>query len=198
MSVKLPQLSLIIPVFNEEKIATFYLEKLKLNENLEISVVDGGSGDRMVEICRKFTVKVLNSPQKGRANQMNFGASQAQGEILLFLHLDSELPTDYLTEIKRVLSEPNIIAGAFRFKVDTKSLIFRFLEYFVNGRSRLLGLPYGDQGFFIKAEKFWQLGGFKNLPIMEDYEFVQRVKQEGKIGIANSSVKTSARRWQKL
>ncbi|MGL5035915.1 MAG: TIGR04283 family arsenosugar biosynthesis glycosyltransferase, partial [Microcystaceae cyanobacterium] len=88
--------------------------------------------------------------------------------------------------------------GAFRFKVDTESLIFRFLEYFVNGRSRLLGLPYGDQGFFIKAEKFWQLGGFKNLPIMEDYEFVQRVKQEGKIGIANSSVKTSARRWQKL
>jgi rSAM/selenodomain-associated transferase 2 len=129
---------------------------------------------------------------------MNFGAKQAQGKILLFVHLDSELPSQYLTEIEQILNSENIIAGAFKFQVDSVGVAFRLLEYLVNLRSRFFGLPYGDQGLFIKTETFWELGGFKNLPIMEDYEFIQRLKQQGKIAIANTAIQTSARRWQKF
>jgi rSAM/selenodomain-associated transferase 2 len=193
-----PQISLIIPVFNEASIISFYLEKLDYRDNIEIIIVDGGSSDRTLEYCQQFPVNVFLSPQKGRAAQMNFGASQSRGKFLLFLHLDSELPTEYSTEIQKLLNNQKIIAGAFRFQVDSPGFPFRLLELFVNWRSQFCALPYGDQGLFIKAELFKELGGFKNLPIMEDYEFIQRVKQQGKIAIANLAVKTSGRRWQKL
>ena len=196
-----PLLSIIIPVFNEAKIAKFYLEKLEKlesSDNLELLIIDGGSSDRTVEICQAFPVKVLISPQKGRAAQMNLGAKQAQGKFLLFLHLDSELPSQYLIEIQQTLNNPNIVAGAFKFQVDSTGFTFRLLEYLVNLRSRFLGLPYGDQGLFIKAETFGELGGFKNLPIMEDYELIQRLKQQGQIAIANIAILTSGRRWQKF
>ena len=200
-TVPQPLLSIIIPVFNEAKIAKFYLEKLEKLEsskNLEWLIIDGGSSDRTVEICQPFPVKVLISAQKGRAAQMNFGAKQAQGKILLFVHLDSELPSQFLTEIEQILNSPKIIAGAFKFQVDSVGFAFRLLEYLVNLRSRFFGLPYGDQGLFLKTETFRELGGFKNLPIMEDYEFIQRLKQQGKIAIANTAIRTSARRWQKF
>ncbi|MEB3190823.1 MAG: TIGR04283 family arsenosugar biosynthesis glycosyltransferase [Snowella sp.] len=196
-----PLLSIIIPVFNEAKIAKFYLEKLEKlesNDNLELLIIDGGSRDHTVEICQAFPVKVLISPQKGRAAQMNLGAKQAQGKFLLFLHLDSELPNQYLIEIQQILNNPKNVAGAFKFQVDSAGFTFRLLEYLVNLRSHFLGLPYGDQGLFIKAETFGALGGFKNLPIMEDYELIQRLKQQGQIAIANTAIRTSGRRWQKF
>ncbi len=196
-----PLLSIIIPVFNEAKIAKFYLEKLEKlesSENLEWLIIDGGSSDRTVEICQAFPVKILISPQKDRAAQMNFGAKQAQGKFLLFLHLDSQLPSQYLIEIQQILNNPNIVAGAFKFQVDSVGFTFRLLEYLVNLRSRFFGLPYGDQGLFIKTETFWELGGFKDLPIMEDYEFIQRLKRQGQIAIADTAIRTSGRRWQKF
>ena len=191
-------ISIIIPVYNEEAILENYLTNFPYQENLEVLIIDGGSQDRTVELAQAFPVKVLISPDKGRAQQMNFGASQAQGNILLFLHLDCVLPRDFLLEIKTILQDPPVIAGAFRFQVDMPGIRFRCLEMLVNGRSQFFGLPYGDQGLFIRRETFQTLGGFKNLPIMEDYELVQRLKKQGKLRIASRAVITSGRRWQKL
>ncbi len=191
-------ISIIIPIYQEEKIIEHYLAQLPKQEDLEILVIDGGSQDRTVELAQTFPVKVLISPEKGRAQQMNFGASQANGNILLFLHLDCQLLPTFTQEIEQTLSYPQTLAGAFQFQVDDPSRFFRWLEKLVNWRSRFLGLPYGDQGLFLYREQFQQLGGFKNLPIMEDYELVQRIKKQGKLRIASSAVITSGRRWQKL
>ena len=191
-------ISVIMPVYHEEAIIEKYLANFPYQDNLEVLVIDGGSQDRTVALAQKFPVKVELSPEKGRARQMNFGASQAQGNILLFLHLDCQLPPNFIPEIEQILQDPQTIAGAFRFQVDAPHRSFRWLEKLVNWRSQFLGLPYGDQGLFIYREKFQAIGGFQNLPIMEDYEWVQRLKKHGKLSIAPSAIITSGRRWQKL
>ena len=191
-------ISVIMPVYHEETIIEKYLANFPYQDNLEVLVIDGGSQDRTVALAQKFPVKVELSPEKGRARQMNFGASQAQGNILLFLHLDCQLPPNFIPEIEQILQDPQTIAGAFRFQVDAPHRSFRWLEKLVNWRSQFLGLPYGDQGLFIYREKFQAIGGFQNLPIMEDYELVQRLKKHGKLSIAPSAVITSGRRWQTL
>ncbi len=194
----LPSISIIIPVFNEATIITDYLAQLSSADVLEILIIDGGSRDETVSLAQAFAVKVLASPQTGRAQQMNYGASLAQGDILFFLHLDSQLPPNFAQDIRKTLAIPGVVAGAFRFAVDQPGWLFRGLEKIVNWRSQVLGLPYGDQGLFVPRATFWQLGGFADLPIMEDYEWVERVKQKGKLALAASAMVTSGRRWQRL
>jgi rSAM/selenodomain-associated transferase 2 len=196
------KVSLIIPVFNEALIIEDYLSRIPMKSDLEVIIVDGQSGDETVALCEKikleFKPKIVISPLKGRANQLNFGASLAMGEILCFLHLDSQLPLDYFTQIEELLSRPQAIAGAFSLAIDAPQIPFRWLEKLVNWRSRYFSLPYGDQGLFLKTSVFKTMGGFAPMPIMEDYEFVQRLKKQGTIYISQASVLTSSRRWQKL
>jgi rSAM/selenodomain-associated transferase 2 len=191
-------ISLIIPVYNEAAIAAFYLSRLPYQPNVEILVVDGGSGDATLEICRTFPVQVLLSPQPGRAHQMNYAARQARGDVLLFLHLDTQLPANFQLQIWQVLDQPRVVAGAFRFQVVCPGFKFRLLEQLVNWRSHWCGLPYGDQALFLEVKTFTAIGGFADLPIMEDYEIVQRLKTRGKIGLTQGAILTSGRRWQRL
>jgi glycosyltransferase involved in cell wall biosynthesis len=195
-------ISLIFPVFNEASIIAEYLSKIPMRSDLEVIIVDGQSGDETVALCEKikleFKPKIVISPLKGRANQLNFGASLAMGEILCFLHLDSQLPLDYFTQIEELLSRPQAIAGAFSLAIDAPQIPFRWLEKLVNWRSHFFSLPYGDQGLFLKTSVFKMMGGFVPMPIMEDYEFVQRLKKQGTIHISQASILTSSRRWQKL
>ena len=195
-------ISLIIPVFNEASIIEEYLSKIPMRSDLEVIIIDGQSGDETVALCEKikleFKPKIVISPLKGRANQLNFGVSLAMGEILCFLHLDSQLPLDYFTQIEELLSRPQAIAGAFSLAIDAPQIPFRWLEKLVNWRSRYFSLPYGDQGLFLKTSVFKMMGGFVPMPIMEDYEFVQRLKKQGTIHISQASILTSSRRWQKL
>lgn len=190
--------SLIIPVLNEADFIQSSLQRLPLDHEVEILVVDGGSQDNTVALAQASGVKVLSSPQRGRANQMNWGAVNAIGEILIFLHADTRLPADCLLQIRSLLALPDVVAGAFRLKIEAQPMIYRWLEAAINLRSQLLSLPYGDQAIFLRADRFRAMGGFRDLPIMEDFEFIQRLKQEGKIAIATSAVITSPRRWQKL
>lgn len=196
------KVSLIIPVFNEALIIEDYLSRISMRSDLEVIIVDGQSDDKTVALCEKmqlkFKLKIVISPLKGRANQLNFGASLAMGEILCFLHLDSQLPSDYFTQIEELLSRRQAIAGAFSLAIDAPQIPFRWLEKLVNWRSRFFSLPYGDQGLFLKKSVFKTIGGFAPMPIMEDYEFVQRLKKKGEIYISQASVLTSSRRWQKL
>lgn len=195
-------LSIIIPVLNEAAAIPSTLQPLllapELATEIEVIVVDGGSQDNTVELAQALGARVLVSPRTGRAYQMNFGAAIAQGESLLFLHGDTQLPPDYLDHVQFWLAQPQVIAGAFSLKIAAPGWAYRLLEVLIAGRSRLLSLPYGDQAIFIKTEQFRALGGFQPLPIMEDFELVQRLKRQGKIAIAISPVLTSNRRWQKL
>ncbi|MEY2983558.1 MAG: hypothetical protein RLZZ568_175 [Cyanobacteriota bacterium] len=192
------QLSIIIPVLNEAAIARDYLSQLPYREDIEVLVVDGGSQDQTVAICRQFPVQVLVSPSPGRSQQMNWGARQAQGEILLFLHLDSCLPGNFFPLIPETLADPTVIAGAFQLAIALPHWPYRWLEKAILWRSSWWQLPYGDQGLFLTQQCFQQLGGFAELPLMEDYELVQRLKTLGRVAIAPAAVTTSGRRWQKL
>jgi rSAM/selenodomain-associated transferase 2 len=191
-------ISIIIPVFNESIIVQKFISKLLDNSNIEIIVVDGGSQDKTVELVKELGVKIILSSQAGRAIQMNLGAASATGEILLFLHADTQLPTVYQETIIEILSRPQTIAGAFELAIAGQEKSLRFIEKMVNWRSRFLSLPYGDQALFLKASVFQEMGGFSNLPIMEDFELVRRLRKKGKIAIATTKVITSSRRWQKL
>lgn len=192
------KISIIIPVFNEALIIQEVISKLLDRSNLEIIVVDGGSQDKTVELVKELEVNLILSSVAGRAIQMNLGAASATGEILLFLHADTQLPIGYQETIIEILSRPQTIAGAFELAIAGQEKSLRFIERMVNWRARFLSLPYGDQALFLKTSIFQEMGGFSTLPIMEDFEFIQRLKKRGKIAIATTKVITSSRRWQKL
>ena len=192
------KISIIIPVLNEEKIIKKSLSNILNDSHVEILVVDGGSEDKTPLIAQELGAKVIFSSLANRAYQMNYGASIATGDIFLFLHADTILPNNYQGIIKDILSNSSYLAGAFQLAIDGNQLSLRFVERLVNWRSRFCSLPYGDQGIFIKASVFQEMGGFANLPIMEDFEFIQRLKKRGKIAIASAKVITASRRWQKL
>ena len=191
-------ISVIVPVLNEESGIRACLESLLAwGDRLEIIVVDGGSQDATVEIVHSLPVGLVTA-LGGRGAQMNRGAAIAKGEILLFLHSDTQLPQTFITEIEAVLAQPQAIAGAFPLRIDDPRPSLRWIETFVQWRSQYLSLPYGDQAIFLKTSTFQQMGGYAPLPIMEDYELIQRLKKQGKIYLAQHPVITSSRRWRKL
>ncbi|WP_017293563.1 TIGR04283 family arsenosugar biosynthesis glycosyltransferase [Geminocystis herdmanii] len=191
-------LSVIIPVINEEKNLIKILANLKKYPDIEFIFVDGGSQDNTVKLIKQANFKVILSPILRRSYQMNLGAENAQGEILLFLHGDTLLPPNYHQIIKEIVNQKDFILGAFTLNIDNKKSIFRLLEIMVNVRSNYLSLPYGDQGIFLKKEVFEQLGKYQDIAIMEDFELVKKAQKHGKIYLAKSAVTTSSRRWDKL
>ncbi|HEY9852962.1 MAG TPA: TIGR04283 family arsenosugar biosynthesis glycosyltransferase [Leptolyngbyaceae cyanobacterium] len=191
------KISIIIPVLNEAKNIKQVLSNLPDSSNLEIIVVDGGSQDETVAIVRSLGIKILFS-SGGRAMQMNTGAAMATGDIFLFLHADTILPTGFPAMVTNALAETGIIAGAFKLAIDAEIWGIGLIEKMVNWRSRFCSLPYGDQAIFLKADVFKQIGGFPQLPIMEDFVLIRHLKKLGKITILPVPAITSGRRWQKL
>jgi rSAM/selenodomain-associated transferase 2 len=159
-------------------------------------MVDGGSDDLTVPVAREFTDKVFVA-KRGRGHQMNFGAERASGDVLLFLHVDCLLPDDGFKMIRDALSDERAPAGAFDLSIDHPALGYRIIEAGANMRSRLTSIPYGDQGIFMKKETFDLLGGFSDIPLMEDIELSSRLKTIGRITFLRPPIKTSPRRWQK-
>jgi rSAM/selenodomain-associated transferase 2 len=199
--MKIPKLSIIIPVLNEQnniKNTLTAILKNQNNEEIEIIVIDGGSTDNTISQVKNLGIEIYISPQIGRANQMNLGATKARGDILLFLHGDTIIPHNFARIIIDILAQSEVVGGAFSLKINGKKKAFKFIETMANWRSHLFSLPYGDQGIFLKRSIFEEIGGFKNLAIMEDFDLIQRLKKQGKISIASAKVITSQRRWQKL
>lgn len=192
------EITVIIPVINEEKNLLKLFSNLIQKPEIEFIFVDGGSNDNTVNLIKKAGFKVILSPILRRSYQMNFGAKEAKGKILLFLHGDTILPDNYDEIIINTVEKYNFIVGAFKLKIDSQKPIFRLIETLVNWRSQYLSLPYGDQGIFIKKEIFESINGYEDLAIMEDFTLIKTVKKLGKIYITNASVVTSARRWEKL
>ncbi|BAZ29764.1 glycosyl transferase family protein [Cylindrospermum sp. NIES-4074] len=187
-------ISIIIPTLNEAENIKNAIASTQPSTNIEIIVVDGGSIDDTVEITQKLSVKFIYS-SPGRAGQMNAGAAAASGEILLFLHADSRLPTGFDVMIRTTLQQPGIVAGAFNLRIDASLWGLRLVEWGVKWRSHFWQMPYGDQGIFLTKKIFQQVGNFPELPIMEDFELIRRLKSLGKIALISVPVITSARRW---
>ncbi|HSH28161.1 MAG TPA: TIGR04283 family arsenosugar biosynthesis glycosyltransferase, partial [Wenzhouxiangella sp.] len=190
------KISVIIPVLNEkthiEKVVSEALEGF----DVECVVADGGSDDGTCDLAQRAGALVCHSGP-GRARQMNAGAEQASGDILLFLHADSRLPKEWDTQVRRTLRRPEVALGAFRFGVDENSAGYFLITWGTNLRSRWFKRPYGDQGLFLKRDLFEKMGRFAEVPIMEDVDLVRKARQKGKIVTLNQPLITSARRWKK-
>jgi rSAM/selenodomain-associated transferase 2 len=199
------KISIVIPTLNEAATIGAILANLQPLPNVEIILVDGGSIDDTVKIAQAVGVQIIASPP-GRARQMNLGVEAATGEILIFLHGDTVLPVGFEGLVRSALGcmgegedklENLPIAGAFTLKIDDPLLSLRWIEWLVAWRSRWRQMPYGDQAIFLTAETFRQVGGFMEMPIMEDFELIRRLQRRGRIEILSAPVLTSARRWIK-
>lgn len=194
-------ISIIIPVFNEEKIIAGQLKSLFLitDEDTEVITVDGGSEDRTVEILSGFErITLLKSTKTGRAAQMNCGAGRAKGNILLFLHADASLPKEWKSEILKAVNS-GFVGGGFRIRCGSKENLGRldkFFAYITGLRSRYAKYMYGDQAIFVTKNVFESVSGFPEIPIMEDYEFSKRISGTGKLYYSNLYVDVSYRRFK--
>jgi rSAM/selenodomain-associated transferase 2 len=190
------RISIIVPTLNEQAQLPVTLARIRLTSGDELIIVDGGSVDNTVAIARQFTSCVLSSPP-GRARQMNLGASHAGGDILLFLHADTLLPSGGLEAVRVAMQGPDIVGGAFRLAFVPATPALRAVAWGANMRTRLAKLPYGDQALFVRRRLFEELGGYANVPFLEDVKLVQALRKKGLLAIVPQAVQTSGRRWQR-
>lgn len=188
-------ISIIIPVLNEENTIDKRLENIiKIDGNKEIIIVDGGSSDNTSEIAKKYG-RVIQS-EKGRAKQMNAGAKIAKGDILWFVHIDSKLDNDSISEIENTIKS-GYIGGCFSlyfYDLDT-----RFMKYVANSsnkRAKYLKLIFGDQGIFMRRHIYEKFGGYKDMELMEDWDLSRRIHKLGKMKVLENKIGTSARRFR--
>jgi rSAM/selenodomain-associated transferase 2 len=193
-------LSVIIPTLDEEQVLGQTLANLPSSLLLEIVLVDGGSTDRTLAVANAFCTKVPNAhivrASTGRARQMNEGAKASRGEILFFLHADTQVPNDTPRIIESALTDPAVVGGRFDVRFDTASGWGRIISAFMNWRSRTSGIATGDQAIFVRRHIFEQLGGFTDIPLMEDIDFSRRLKRAGSTVALRQTVTTSFRRWE--
>lgn len=189
-------ISVIIPAVNEELHMAQCIESLMAEVfSGEIIVADGGSTDRTKQIASGYSGVHVVASAKGRGTQMNTGSEHATGDVLLFLHADTIVEQGWSKELCSALVDPSVVGGAFRFCIDNQSPKYRLVEAWVRLRCRLFRLPYGDQAIFIRASVFDKLGGYKEIPLMEDVDLVSRMKNQGRIALLQKKAVTSGRRW---
>ncbi|HEX7314498.1 MAG TPA: TIGR04283 family arsenosugar biosynthesis glycosyltransferase [Pyrinomonadaceae bacterium] len=189
------KLSIIIPALNEARAIGATLEAAaRVKGDVEVIVVDGGSADGTAEVARACGARVV-SAMRGRGAQMHAGALAARGEVLWFLHADTLAPANAAECIARALLTPGAVGGNFRIRFDGASGAARFLTW-LYPRLRLLGLAYGDSGFFVRRAAYERAGGFKPFPIFEDLDLLRALWRQGRFVQADACVVTSSRRFE--
>jgi uncharacterized protein len=191
----LPTVSLVIPVLFDAEAASALLGTLPSSPSVEIIVVDGAADLRLQSIVAAHGRATLHRTDAGRARQMNAGVAAATGEWLLFLHADSTLPAGWLAAIAAL--DDDVIGGWFGFALDDPAWQARVIERLTAWRVKHFQLPYGDQGLFVRRRVFHTLGGFRDVPLMEDVEFVTRLVRVGRVVELPLQLTTSARRWRR-
>jgi rSAM/selenodomain-associated transferase 2 len=160
----------------------------------ELIAVDGGSTDQTIRLARPLSDVIISAP-RGRARQMNAGAAVACGDVLSFVHADTLVPSDFADLIASALND-SFVAGRFDLRLDDHALAYRLLGWLISTRSRLMRTATGDQAIFVRRSIFEQLGGFREIDLCEDVDFVRRLRQFGSLACLRSAVTTSARRWR--
>ena len=194
----MPEISIIIPTYNESQHLPLLLSDLSIiNEKIEIIIVDCNSDDKTRDIANIYQAKVHRSKEKNRGLQLNIGAKKAAGEWFIFLHADSRISQGWLERVKSVISDNENLIYFFKFKINNKKIIYRFLELFVNIRSYIFKDPYGDQGILINRKTYFRNKGYRKIPLMEDLDFTQRLKNKSHLRMLNTPLYTSSRKWEK-
>ena len=191
-----PELSIVMPVLNEEigiAVALDVLASMR-SRGAEVIVVDGGSADRSVELAGAFADQVLGAP-RGRASQMNVGAAAARANVLLFLHADTRLPEGADRMVVKAI-ESGHHWGRFDVRIEGKSAWLSVVATLMNWRSRLTGIATGDQAIFVSRVALEAAGGFPEIPLMEDIELSRRLLRTGRPACLAARVTTSGRRWE--
>lgn len=209
-------IAVVIPVLNEERTLPLTLSRTAHLGFDEVIVVDGGSRDRSREIVASFAtessvqttpppsrlpphapppISLITAPP-GRARQMNEGAKASRGDVLLFLHADTLLPQEARAAVEQALRSPGCVGGRFDVRFDRETALGRAISWLINLRSRWSGIATGDQAIFVRRSVFEQLGGFAEIPLMEDLDFTKRLKRAGPVAALRAQVTTSYRRWE--
>ena len=190
-------LSVIIPTLNESKNLPSLLSDLSEIKNAEIIIIDSLSSDKTKEIAEIYGTNFYKLNEKNRGLQLNFGAQKASGEWLLFIHADSRFKENWSEEINLIMKEKSSKVYFFNFKINNPKKIYRILEFFVNLRCLLFKNPYGDQGLLIQKNIYLKNEGFKKIPLMEDIDFIKRIKNKEHIISLKNSIYTSSRKWER-
>jgi len=192
--------SIIVPVYREQETINPFIRRLTRTFPLEkhqIIVVDGSRNQETLAALDVPGVMGIVS-ERGRGKQMNAGAAKARSGILLFIHADTFLPGNAPGLIQTAFKNRNLVGGAFSLGIASSKWSFRLIEAAANVRSSLTRVPYGDQAIFMRREFFEKMGGFREIPIMEDLEFMTRIRKSGgRISILRDKAMTSPRRWEK-
>ena len=188
-------IAIIIPVFNEAAVLPELTERLQAVGADELIFVDGGSCDESRRLLEHSGVRWLQS-EPGRATQMNAGAEDCIGDIILFIHADTIISYSNISAVRETMKDDSFVGGRFDVRLSGNNIAFRMIEWLINMRSRLTGISTGDQCQFVRRSVFEQMGGFPEQPLMEDIEFSRRLKRQGRIACLNETVITSSRRWE--
>ena len=192
------RLAVVIPALNEAANLSSLLPDLARGcPGAEIVVVDGGSRDDTAAVVARRPGPRLLASARGRALQMNHGARATGGDTLLFLHADTRLPDGAASAIERTLAEPGVVGGRFDVRFDNERPLFRVIAWFMNTRSRASGICTGDQAIFVRRADFEAVGGYPDIPLMEDIELSRRLKRRGRLRALRLRVTTSARKWER-
>ncbi len=191
-------LSIIVPALREAGNLARLLPVLRAAApGAEIIVADASSDDGTREVAARIAGVTVLACERGRARQMNAGARAARGDVLLFLHADTVLPAGFEAATTQALEDPAVVAGHFDVRFDNTRWPFRLIAGLMNLRSRLSGISTGDQALFVRREVFEALGGFPDIPLMEDIEITRRLKRRGRQAALRERVTTSARKWER-
>ena len=192
------KISIIIPTINEANNLPLLLSDLSsIQKESEIIIVDCGSEDKTIDIANIYGAKVFISKERNRGLQLDIGAKNSKGDWLIFLHADTRLTHDWFRKINSVLKGDRDYIYYFKFKINNKRMIFRLLEFLVNFRSQYFKQPYGDQGLIIHRTTYFKNNGFKKIPLMEDVDFLRRLKNKKDLKQLNFPIFISSRKWER-
>jgi len=191
------QFSIIVPVFNEAPLIRPFLQHLRERApEAEIIVADGGSTDGTDRLAAGLCDQLVEG-ERSRAMQMNAGAHTAHGGLLWFVHVDAEVPPGCLDEIRRIMNNPKVAGGFFRIRLP-RGWVYRITDSFAHYAGVLLRMRCGDHGLFCRRSVFIEIGGFPDVPLMEDVEFFRRLRRSGRVMHSQKRISTSPRRYEAI
>lgn len=186
-------IGIVVPVFNEEALLEAAFKRLqRVAGAFPVVIVDGSSTDGSADTARHFFQTEIHR-EANRGAQLNRGAAFLGTDVLLFLHADTQLPEGFAYQVRRALRHPRVVGGCFRLAFDAPRLMLHFYSWCTRFPGRLF--HFGDQGFFVRREVFERMGGFRELPFLEDVDFLRRLGRYGQFAVLPTPVVTSARRF---